>query len=68
MSTAWQSKMIQLSAELEIHIQADPNGVTFGKTVGGTYASDLLLTPKQARQLAADLLAGAHESESAAGA
>lgn len=67
MSTTWQSKAIHLAAELEIQVHADGEDVTLGTVVDGVYSSDLLLTPDQARTLAADLLAGAHEAESVAG-
>ncbi|MEW9623250.1 hypothetical protein [Rhodanobacter geophilus] len=63
MSTTWQSTPIPVDG-IEAQVYASADGVTLGMVVNGTYASDLLLTPKQARQLAADLQAGAHESES----
>ena len=59
----WQSEPLSVDA-IEIQVSASADGVNFGQTVNGTYACDLLLTPAQARQLAADLLAGADESES----
>lgn len=48
---AWQSNTIPVDG-IEIQIHASDEGVTFGKLVDGVYASDLLLTPEQAMELA----------------
>jgi hypothetical protein len=48
--TTWTSDPIHVSDDLQIDVQASPEGVTCRKSVEGVYASDLLLTPDQAEQ------------------
>lgn len=60
----WQSTPIAVDG-IEVQIRSNESGVTFGKTVEGVYASDLLLTPDEARRLARALLEGADNSEDA---
>lgn len=47
----WQSTPIPVDG-IELQVHAAQDGVTFGKLVDGVYASDLLLTPEQAMELA----------------
>lgn len=57
MST-WQSSPIPVDG-IEVRVHADADGVTLGKLVDGIYASDLVLTPEQAMQIADALTEGA---------
>lgn len=59
---AWQSNPIPVNG-VQIQIQANKDGVTFGKSVDGTYASDLLLSPDEARSVAYALIEGAGRVE-----
>lgn len=54
----WQSTPIPVDG-IEVQANAAQDGVTFGKLVDGVYASDLLLTPEQAMELADALTEGA---------
>lgn len=54
----WTSNPIAVNG-IEVQVQASDDGVTVGKTVDGIYASDLLLTPEIAMQLADALTQGA---------
>lgn len=58
----WQSTPIKVDG-MTVDVRADNHGVTQGRTVGGIYASDLLLTPDQARELACALIEGADKAE-----
>ena len=58
METSWQSAPIQIDG-ITVDVRADANGVELGKTVDGLYASDLHLTPEQARAIAGALTEGA---------
>lgn len=57
MST-WQSNLIAVDG-IEVRVHASVEGVTLGKLVDGIYASDLVLTPEQAMELADALTEGA---------
>jgi hypothetical protein len=59
---AWQSNTTLVDG-IELQIHASDEGVTLGKLVDGVYASDLLLTPDQARALAVALIDGADHAE-----
>ena len=54
----WQSNPIEVEG-FEIRVDAGANGVDLGKVMSGVYASDLLLTPEQAIELAEALTTGA---------
>jgi hypothetical protein len=54
----WQSSTIEVNG-FELRVDASANGVDLGKVSGGIYASDLLLTPEQAMELADALTQGA---------
>jgi len=54
----WQSASVAVDG-ITIDIKADADGVELGKTVDGLYASDLHLTPEQARAIADALIEGA---------
>lgn len=59
---AWQSKPITIDG-IEVQVHADEDGVTFGKIVDEVYASDLVLTTAQARQIGNDLIDAADHAE-----
>jgi hypothetical protein len=54
----WQSSPIKVDG-FELRVDSSNNGVDLGKVSGGIYASDLLLTPEQAMELADALTQGA---------
>ena len=62
----WKSNPIDVDG-IEVQVQASADGVTFGKTVEGVYASDLLLTPEQACNLAEALTQAAAKCLAAGG-
>lgn len=62
----WQSNPIEVEG-FEIRVDAGANGVDLGKVMSGVYASDLLLTPEQAIELAEALTTGAAKCFAARG-
>lgn len=65
MSSNWNAEPIHLSPELSLNTAGSADGVSCGKTINGIYASDLVLTPAQARAYAANLLRAADVAEQA---
>lgn len=66
--TIWNAEPIHLASDLDLHVSASAGVVTSGKTVNNVYASDLKLTPDQARAFACALIEGADKAEAAGGA
>lgn len=62
----WQSTPVPVDG-IEVQVHAARDGVTFGKLVDGVYASDLLLTPEQACDIAEALTTGAAKCLAARG-
>jgi hypothetical protein len=58
----WQSNPIEVDG-MTVDVRAEAGSVTQGRTVGDVYASDLQLTPDQARALAVALIDGADHAE-----
>jgi hypothetical protein len=58
MST-WYSNPIQIKDELHVDVKADATSVTVGSYNDDVQASDLVLTPEQAMELADALTQGA---------
>lgn len=48
----WRSEPIQLSAEFAVDVHASIEGVTLGETAAHFFASDVLLKPEAAMELA----------------
>jgi hypothetical protein len=65
--TTWTSEAIHISDDLLIDVQATSEGVTCRKSVEGVYASDLLLTPEQAKQYGQALIEGSAHSRAMKG-
>ena len=59
MVTTWASSPILIRDELQIDVKASADGVTFGTYNDAVQASDLVLTPEQAIELAEALTTGA---------
>jgi hypothetical protein len=65
--TTWTSAPIHVADDLLIDVQASSEGVTCRKSVDGVYASDLLLTPDQAKQYGQALIEGSAHSRAMKG-
>lgn len=62
--TDWKSEGVQLTPSFAVDVRVDAHVVIFGAVLGDCmYASDLAMTPKQARAIAALLMQGADKSE-----
>jgi hypothetical protein len=59
MQTTWASGPIQIRDDLHADVKASASGVTFGTYNDAVQASDLVLTPEQAVEIAEALTAGA---------
>lgn len=59
MNILWASSPIQIRDELQIDVKATAESVTFGTYNDAVQASDLVLTPEQAMELADALTQGA---------
>jgi hypothetical protein len=55
----WASQPIHLTEELALQVRATSDGVDLGKNVGEVFASETLLTPGQANDLAGALVQAA---------
>lgn len=56
--SAWTSTPIHIDG-IDLQVSSSVDGVTVGRTIDGVYASDLLLTPEQAMEIAEALTEGA---------
>jgi hypothetical protein len=59
MTIIWASAPIQIRDELRVDVKASADTVTFGTYNDAVQASDLVLTPEQAMELADALTQGA---------
>jgi hypothetical protein len=59
MNILWASSPIQIRDELRVDVKASAESVTFGTYNDAVQASDLVLTPEQAIELAEALTQGA---------
>ncbi|UPG89301.1 hypothetical protein L2Y96_18150 [Luteibacter aegosomaticola] len=64
-TTTWTSPRIQLTDTVYVDVSASADGVTLGESANHTIASDMHLSPRNARLLAIALLQGAEECEKA---
>lgn len=67
MGTTWASNPIQIRDELKVDVKASAESVTFGTYNDAVQASDLVLTPEQAIQIATALIEGAAKCLAARG-
>ncbi|TPG08298.1 hypothetical protein EAH88_11735 [Rhodanobacter glycinis] len=59
MTTTWASSHIQIQGELHVDVKASADTVTLGTYNDAVQASDLVLTPEQAMEIADALTAAA---------
>ena len=59
MIITWASAPIHIRDELQVDVKASAESVTFGTYNDAVQASDLVLTPDQARSIACALIEGA---------
>ncbi len=62
----WRSEAIELAPSFAVGVTANDGRVTLGTFCAEVHASDLALTPEQARAIAALLIQGADKSEGVA--
>jgi hypothetical protein len=67
MTILWASSPIQIRDELQVDVKASAESVTFGTYNDAVQASDLVLTPEQAMEIADALTQGAAKCLAARG-